>query len=156
MKTTLTGVSGFRAIALSIIAGGTILAGSLIFNTLVHAADEAETQVQIPATSEAIWRSIDKETELLNALIQAGKFEEVHHRAFAIRDLVAALPSRSGSLPPDRLAQVKANVQFVATLAKRLDATGDAKDKAGTESNFKKLQGVLGAIRADYPKTVGK
>ena len=156
MKTTLTGISGFRAIALRIIAGGTILAGSLIFNTIAHAADEAETQVQIPATSEAIWRSIDKETESLDALIQAGKFDEVHHSAFAIRDLVAALPSRSGSLPNDKLAQVKANVQFVATLAQRLDATGDAKDKAGTESNFKKLQGVLSAIRADYPKTVGK
>ncbi len=152
MNTTLTKISAFRAIALRIIAGGTILAGGLIFNPLAHAAEKMVTQVQIPATSEAIWRSIDKETELLEALIQAGKFEEVHHRAFAIRDLAAALPSRSGSLPPDKLAQVKANVQFVATLAQRLDATGDAKNKASTESNFKKLQGVLSAIRADYPK----
>ena len=151
MKTTSTKISSIRAIAF-----GTILAGGLIFNTLAHAAEEAVTQVQIPATSEAIWRSIDKETELLEALIQAGKFEEVHHRAFAIRDLVAALPSRSGSLPSDKLAKVKTNAQFVATLAQRLDATGDAKDKTGTESNFKKLQGVLSAIRADYPKTVGK
>ena len=147
MKTTSTKISGFRAVAL-----GTILAGGLIFNPLAHAAEKAVTQVQIPATSEAIWRSIDKETELLEALIQAGKFEEVHHRAFAIRDLVAALPARSGALPPDKLAKVKTNVQFVATLAQRLDATGDAKDKAGTASNFKKLQGVLSAIRADYPK----
>ena len=156
MKTTLTRVSGFRAAVLKTIAGGTILAVGLIFNTLAHAEEKAFTQVQIPATSAATWRSIDKETELLNALIQAGKFEEVHHRAFAIRDLVAALPARSGSLPPDKLAQVKANVQFVATLAQRLDATGDAKDKAGTESNFRKLQGVLSAIRADYPKTIGE
>lgn len=151
MKTTSTKISGFRAIAL-----GTILAGGLIFNTLAHAAEKAVTQVQIPATSEAIWLSIDKETKLLDTLIQSGKFEEVHHHAFAIRDLVAALPARSGSLPADKLAQVKANVQFVATLAQRLDATGDAKDKAGTESNFKKLQGVLSMIRADYPKTIGK
>jgi hypothetical protein len=151
MKTTITKISGFRAVAL-----GTMLAGGLIFNTLARAAEKAVNQVQIPATSAAIWRSIDKETELLDALIQASKFEEVHHRAFAIRDLVAALPVRSGSLPPDKLAQVKTNVQFVATLAQRLDATGDAKDKAGTESNFKKLQGVLSAIRADYPKTDGK
>lgn len=151
MKTTLTRISSFRAVAL-----GTILTGGLIFNTLAHAAEKAVTQVQIPATSEAIWRSIDKETELLNGLIQAGKFEEVHHRAFAIRDLVAALPARSASLPPEKLAQVKANVQFVATLAERLDTTGDAKDKAGTESNFKKLQGVLSVMRADYSKTDGK
>lgn len=149
--TTLTKVSDFRTVAL-----GAILAGGLVFNTLAHSAEKTATQVQIPATSEAIWRSIDQETELLNALIQAGKFEEVHHRAFAIRDLVAALPSRSGSLPPDKLAQVKTNVQFVVNLAHRLDATGDAKDKAGTEYNFSKLQGVLSVIRADYPKPDGK
>ena len=149
--TTLTKVFDFRTVAL-----GAILAGGLVFNTLAHAAEKTATQVQIPATSEAIWQSIDQETESLNALIQAGKFEEVHHRAFAIRDLVAALPARSGSLPPDKLAQVKTNVQFVVTLAQRLDATGDAKDKAGTESNFSKLQGVLSVIRADYPKPDGK
>jgi hypothetical protein len=148
MKTALTKILGSSAVIL-----GTILAGSLIFNPLAQAAEKAEAQVQIPATSEAIWRSIDKETEQLAALIQTGKFEEVHHHAFAIRDLVAALPARSGSLPPDQLAQVKSNVQFVATLAQRLDATGDAKDKVGTESNFKKLQKVLSALRADYPKT---
>ena len=145
---TLIKISGFRAVAL-----GTILAGGLIFNTLAYAAEKAVTQVQIPTTSKAIWRSIDKEAELLDILIQAGKFDEVHHRAFAIRDLVEALPARSGSLPADKLAQVKSNVQFIDTLAQRLDATGDARDKAGTESNFKKLQGVLSATRADYSKT---
>jgi len=151
MRTTLTKISDFRAVALA-----TILAGGLILNTPVLAAEEAVAQVKIPATSAGIWRSIDKETELLGTLIQAGKFEEVHHRAFAIRDLAAALPARSGSLPPGKLAQIKENIQFVATLAQRLDATGDAKDKAGTESNFKKLQKILSVIRADYPKSDGK
>ena len=151
MKTASMKILGSSALIL-----GTILAGSLIFNPLAQAAEKAEAQVKIPATSEAIWRSIDKETEQLAALIQSGKFEEVHHHAFAIRDLVAALPAHSGALPAGKLAQVKANSKFVATLAERLDTTGDAKDKAGTESNFRKLKDVLGVIRADYPKTVGK
>jgi hypothetical protein len=151
MKTAFTKFLGSKALIL-----GTILSGSLLLNPPAQAAEKAEAQVKIPATSQAIWQSIDKETEQLAALIQSGKFEEVHHHAFAIRDLVAGLPARSGSLPADKLAQVKANSKFVATLAERLDATGDAKDKAGTESNFRKLQGVLNGIRADYPKTVGK
>ena len=130
-----------------------LLAGSALFNPLLaHAAEKTEAATTIPATSEAIWQSIDKKIEQLAAVIQADKLDDVHLHAFAIRDLVAALPARSGSLPPNKLAQVKTNVQFVATLAQRLDATGDAKDKAGTASNFKKLQGVLSAIRADYPK----
>ena len=131
-----------------------LLASSALFNPLLaHAAEKPEAATTIPATSGAIWQSIDKKTEQLAAMIQAGKLDDVHLYVFAIRDLVAALPARSGSLPPNKLAQVKTNVQFVATLAQRLDATGDAKDKAGTASNFKKLQGVLSAIRADYPKT---
>lgn len=145
MKTTLVEFSGSRAVIL-----GTILTSALLFNTSVQAAEKADVQVKIPATSEAIWQSIDKETEQLAALIQTGKFEEVHHHAFAIRDLVAALSARSDALPGDKLAQIKTNSKFVATLAQRLDATGDAKDKVGTGSNFNKLQKVLSAIRADY------
>ena len=136
---------------------GAILASALIIGALtlgptpVAAAGKAEEKVSIPATSDAIWQSIDKETEQLAALIQSGKLEEVHHRVFAIRDLVAALPAKSASLGPEKVAQVKANVKFVDTLAERLDATGDAKDKAGTESNFQKLKTVLKTMRASYP-----
>ena len=60
------------------------------------------------------------------------------------------LGAGAASLGADKVAQVKANTKFVDTLAERLDATGDAKDKAGTESNFQKLKGVLKTIRANY------
>ena len=144
MKVTSMKVSGFRAVAL-----GTILAGGLIFNPLAHAAEKAVTQVQIPATSEAIWRSIDKETAILDTLIRTGKLEELHHHAFAIRDLVAALPSRPGALPAKRIAKIKTYSKFVATLAERLDAAGDTKDKPAAVSNLAKLKEVLKTIRAD-------
>ena len=110
--------------------------------------------VRIPATGAAIWQALDQQNAALSKAIQTGQFAEVHHRAFAIRDLVAALPARS--LPAGKLAQLKTNAGYVATLAQRLDATGDAKDKVGTESNFRKLQQILAVIRADYPKAAGK
>ena len=128
----------------------TLWLGGLVFISSTVAAESAEAKIAIPATSDAIWQSIDKETEQLGMLIQSNKLEEVHHHAFAIRDLVAALPARSGALGADKLAAVKANGKFVAALAERLDATGDAKDKAGTESNFQKLKGVLKTIRSNY------
>jgi len=130
---------------------GMILASSLLFIPLAHAVEKTSPQVQIPATSDAIWQSIDKEIDQLDKVIQTGKLEDVHHNAFAIRDLAGALPAHSSSLPVDKLNQVKANNKFVATLAERLDATGDAKDKAGTEANFEKLKTVLKTIRANYP-----
>ena len=135
---------------------GVLMTSSVIFSAPVAVAAKAEEKVSIPATSEAIWQSIDKEIEQLAALIQNGKLEEVHHHAFAVRDLVAALPARSASLGADKMAQVKANTKFVDTLAERLDATGDAKDKAGTESNFQKLKTVLKTIRANYPGSSSK
>ena len=135
---------------------GALLSGNLIFQAQVQAAEKTESPVPIPATAPAIWQAIDQQSAALGKAVQTGAFGEVHHRAYAIRDLVAALPARSGTLPPDKLAQIKANLPFVATLAQRLDATGDAKDRPGTESNFRKLQQVLTAIRANYPNTPRK
>lgn len=144
MKATSMNVLGFKSIAL-----GTILAGGLLFNTFTHAAEKTVAQVQIPATSAAIWRSIDKETAILDISIRTGKLGELHHHAFAIRDLVTALPSRSGALPAKKIAQIKAYSKFVATLAERLDAAGDTKDKPAAVSNLAKLKEVLKTIRAD-------
>lgn len=129
---------------------GVLLAIAVLFNPPAQASDEAGAKRVIPTTAEGIWQSIDKETKELAVVIQAGKLDEVHHHAFAIRDLVAALPAHSGNLSTDKLAQVKTNSQFVGTLAERLDATGDAKDKVATEANFEKLQKVLKSIKENY------
>lgn len=129
---------------------GALLAGSALFNPSAQAVEKPEAKVEIPTTTEAIWQSIDKRTKELAKVIETGKLDEVHLHAFAIRDLVAALPARSGALPADKLLKVKTSSQFVATLAERLDASGDAKDKAGTKSNFQKLQKVLKSVRENY------
>lgn len=134
----------------STLIGGTVLLGGLAAGSAAVAAGSAEAKVAIPATSDAIWQSIDKEVEQLAMLIQSNKLEQVHHHAFAVRELVAALPARSASLSADKLAAVKSNGKFVAALAERLDATGDAKDKVGTETNFEKLKGVLKTIKSNY------
>ena len=127
-----------------------LLTGGALFNPSVQAAEKPDAATPIPATSEAVWQSIDKEIERLATVIQTGKLDEVHHHAFAIRDLAAALPARSGNMPAEKLAQVKANIKFVAALAARLDTAGDAKDKAATEANFQKLKDVLKMMRANY------
>jgi hypothetical protein len=83
----------------------------------------------------------------------AIKLSEVHHYAFAICDLVDALPEHSGQLSADKLDQVKANVKDVDTLAQRLDANGDANDKDGVKTNVTKLQKLLESIRLNYSTT---
>lgn len=114
-------------------------------------AAAAEQATPIPATSAEIWKAIDMHLTELHAVIATGVLKTVHEHAFAIRDLVRALPSHSPGLTPDALAKVKAQVPFVDTLATRLDQTGDANDKPGTEANTTKLEKVLKDIRANYP-----
>ena len=47
----------------------------------------------------------------------------------------------------------RGGAKYVATLAEPLDATGDAKDLAGTKLNFAKFSVVLKSIRACDPPT---
>ena len=122
-------------------------------NVLAPQAIAGEAAAAVPANLDALWMSIDAKSAELKITINRGALDQVHHQAYAIRDLVAALPGKSKSLAPERLAKVQAGVKFVATLAERLDATGDAKDAAGTKQNFDKLSNVLASLRSNYAAT---
>jgi hypothetical protein len=128
----------------------TLLTG-LSWAATVPAAEPPEAKISIPATSAGIWQAIDSHITELHGVITGGKLDSVHVHAYAVRDLVRALPSESNNLSPAALAKVKGESKFVDTLAERLDHTGDANDKAGTESNLQKLEGVLKLLRAQYP-----
>lgn len=119
---------------------------------LAAPAPAAETRTVVPATSAAILQAVDAQSAALQKLVRDGALADVHHVAFAIRDLVAALPAKSASLPPEKLAAVKGDAKFVATLAGRLDERGDANDRAGAQAEYAKLQKVLAHLHAVYSK----
>lgn len=137
-----------KAIGLSLALTATVLGAS----TQVATAAETSEKTVIPATLEGVWQAIDAKTAELKKTIDKGDLAEVHHHAFAIRDLVAALPGKSNALAPEALVKVKSGVKFVATLAERLDASGDAKDAPGTQQNFEKLTRLLASLRTNYPE----
>lgn len=110
------------------------------------AAEEEAAPLAIPDTADGIWQAIEQHSAELKATIANGPLSEVHRHAFAIRDLVAALPARSPTLPAEDQAKLEGEVKFVATLATRLDETGDAGDKAGSQANYDKLVTVLNGI----------
>lgn len=99
-----------------------------------------------------LWHGVKAHEAELHRLVQAKELGKVHEVAFALRDLVAAMPNKSAELPPEKLVKLQGNAKYVATLAERLDAAGDANDQAATELNVKQLQSVLGAIEALYPE----
>ena len=117
----------------------------------VFVASGAEAPIAIPATAAEIWKQIDMHVAELQAVVKSGVLKTVHVHAFAIRDLVRGLPTHSPALKPEALKTVTDQSKFVDTLAERLDQTGDANDKPGTESNLKKLEAILKSIRANYP-----
>ena len=132
----------------------TVLSLGLSITPLLRAAEEHEHEggkAKIPDTVAGIWSEVKEHEEQLGKLITDKKLDKVHEVAFEIRDMVNALPDKSKDLPADKQAKVKANAKFVADLADRLDKSGDANDQAGTEANFKKLQGILKTIEAQYP-----
>lgn len=144
-----------KHLTLKVIGSVLALTAAMGFFSSAHAEAEkaaAKTEQQIPATAEAVWQAIDHSTVELQKIIKNGSLGDVHHLGFAIRDLVAALPERSKDLPADKLAKVKSGAKFVATLADRLDAAGDANDKAAAQANYEKLNKVLEGLRANYPK----
>lgn len=104
-----------------------------------------------PATAGETWRSVKAREADLAKLIQTKDIEKVHEVAFAIRALVKLMPDQSSGLTPDKLTKLRGSVKYVATLAERLDAAGDAKDQSATEASFKQLQSVLASIEGLYP-----
>ncbi len=108
--------------------------------------DSAGESQAIPDTADGVWQSIEQHRAELQASIQGKSLGEVHHHAFAIRDLVAALPERSPTLPTEDKTKLQGEIAAVATLADQLDATGDAGDQAGAQAAYDKLVGVLNGI----------
>ncbi len=113
---------------------------------VIEPAAEATQATKIPETADAIWLAINQKSTELKTSIDSGNLKNVHHQAFVIRDLVAALPSHSPTLAAEDQAKLENEVKFVTTLADRLDETGDANDKAGTQENYDKLVTVLNGI----------
>lgn len=97
-------------------------------------------KMQIPDTLDGIWKEIHKHHQELGETIKAKKLGDVHHHAFAIRDLAKALPAK---VPAEHKKHIENLVKRVSQIAEDLDQSGDAGDQAKTETNCKKLDKVL-------------
>ena len=107
---------------------------------------ETESKIAIPATADGIWKAVDQEMATLNQLITDKKLATLHEHAYAVRDLLAALPAHLKLSATDQ-AKLGSDQKFVAALASRLDQSGDSGDQAGAQSNYDKLKGVIASIR---------
>src|SRR5690349_10250626 len=94
---------------------------------------EGHAAVKVPDTVEGIWKEIHTHHQELADTVKAKKLADVHHHAFAIRDLAKALPAKAH---PDHKKMVENAVKKVSQLAEDLDKSGDAGNQAATEANL--------------------
>ncbi len=122
------------------------LAGTSIVSA-EEGGHEKKTEMKVPDTTEGILAEIKKHDEELAATVKNKKLEDVHHHAFAIRDLAKALPAKA---PADKKARVEGAVKNISKLAEDLDESGDGGDQAKTEANLKKFDAVLAQLMGQF------
>ncbi len=104
------------------------------------ATNEVEAKVQIPDTVDGIWKEIKMHHQELADVIKAKELSKVHEHAFAIRDLVKALPAKTN---PEHKKPIELMVKKISQIATDLDKYGDAGDQAKTEANLAKMDDAL-------------
>lgn len=118
-----------------------------------HHADseggEAGTTIAIPSSVPEIWRAVQGERKELADVIAAGKLDQVHHIAFHIRDLIAALPEHS-SLSPEATTRLTDGITRIKQLAAGLDEAGDAGNAAEVRTLNDRLNAVIEQTQGLY------
>ena len=105
-----------------------------------HDHGKPEAKIQVPDTVDGIIKEIHKHQHELADVVKSKKLDQVHHHAFAIRDLAKALPAKTG---PGMKKMVENAVKKVSQIAEDLDKSGDAGDQATTDANLKKMDTAL-------------
>lgn len=103
------------------------------------------------AGAAAVWKQVAAAKASLDGIIKARQLARVHEAAFKARDIVRALPGKSGALAGDKQKTLAAQVKNVDQLASLLDEAGDAGKLKETQENQAALSEALDIIKSLYP-----
>ena len=106
-----------------------------------------KTQLAIPATPGEILAAVDAQLAELDKTIAAKALDKVHVTAFTIRDLLLALPEKTGDLAAPGKAALAAGLGKIKQQAGLLDKYGDAGDLAQTTAVFGKFKEEIARIK---------
>ncbi len=109
---------------------------------------EEGAKMKIPETTEGIFKEIATHQTELKETITAKKLTDVHHHAFAIRNLAAALPVKAAA---DKKAAVESTSKNIAKLAGDLDEAGDGGNQAACEGGLKKMDALIKMLTGQFP-----
>lgn len=101
----------------------------------------------IPATAGEILAAVDAQLAELDKTIAAKALDKVHMTAFTIRDLLLALPEKTGALAAPEKTALTAGLVKIKQQAGLLDKYGDAGDLAQTTAVFAKFKEEVEKIK---------
>ena len=96
-------------------------------------------------TRRASWRAIRSQEGKLAKVVAAKDLGEAHDHAFAIRDLVKALPAKVSA---ESKAKAEEGSKEITKLAADIDKSGAAGAQKATEANVKKMGEAVLALEA--------
>jgi hypothetical protein len=99
---------------------------------------------KIPAAVEDIWKEIHKQQTRLVSTVAKKDLGEAHDHAFAIRDLVKALPAK---VPAASKVQAEEGAKEIAQIAADIDKSGAARAQKATEAGVKKMGEAITALQ---------
>lgn len=105
---------------------------------------------KIPATLPEIWKAIHKQQADLVKTVAKKDLDEAHDHAFAIRDLVKALPARVSA---ENKSEAEAGAKEITKLAADIDKSGAAGAQKATEANVKKMGEAILALQTKLQAT---
>ena len=100
---------------------------------------------KIPATVEEIWQTIHKQQGKLVSVVEKKDLGEAHDHAFAIHDLVKALPEKVAA---ESKTKAEESAKEIAKLAADIDKSGAAGAQKVTEAKVKKMGEAILALQA--------
>lgn len=101
---------------------------------------------KIPASVEDIWKAIQKQQGKLAEVVAQKDLGEAHDHAFAIRDLVKALPAK---VPAEDKTKAEAGAKEITKIAADIDKSAAAKAQKATEANVKKMDEAIAKLKTD-------
>lgn len=100
--------------------------------------------IKVPASAEEIWKAIADQQTKLTAVVAKNDLGEAHDHAYAIRDLVRALP---GKVAAESKTKTEKTAGEIAKLAGAIDKSSAAGAQKATEANVKKLALAVEALQ---------
>jgi len=120
---------------------------SLAAPDAAHETEEGGATMTPAATVAGIWIQIGDQQNKLSAAIENGQLNDVHHLAFGIRDLVAAVVGKVNEASPSGATHLNGMVEEVKASAAKLDELGDAGNLSGTKAEYATFVKLLDSVQ---------